>query len=293
LETTRLQSQLTSKHSLVSPPIQSLTCFNRELLGVGGYVENWVPPSVDKDKSMVFTFGNNGFFGYAAASETMGMWWSTCHSEALPANRKLDPEDLRNQLRKRHAHWKDPIIHECIEKSGVSQIYPTWSTPDLPTWSANGLVVVGDAAHALHSTSGQGASMALEDSQCLTLLISKYVEESNKSEDKLSIEDAVGLSLKSFYNLRHGRVKRISDRAKMMAGSKHDMPFIAEMMLCGMMWLMGKVPSLGKSCFDTTDLNLTPCREVVDGRCESRTLLLVGCGCSDRQGGQKDNRFAR
>ena len=43
----------------------------------------------------------------------------------------------------------------------------TYDLPSVPTWSRDGMVVIGDAAHAPAPSSGQGASMALEDAVVL------------------------------------------------------------------------------------------------------------------------------
>jgi 2-polyprenyl-6-methoxyphenol hydroxylase-like FAD-dependent oxidoreductase len=216
------------------------------LIGVGGFIEGYIPQEIKDEKTMVFEFGSNGFFGYGAASPTAAMWWSTCQADHMPEQRRISPEDMQAQLKARHGSWKDPIVHECIAKSTVSQIYPTWIMPDLPSWSADGLVLVGDAAHALDPTSGQGASMALEDAQCFSLALSQYLEAHVKDESRLSVADAVAMSGKSLFDLRHMRIKKISDRTKMISRSKGDVGVVAEMMMCLMMWLMGKIPAIGK-----------------------------------------------
>jgi len=43
----------------------------------------------------------------------------------------------------------------------------TYDLPHVPTWSREGMVIVGDAAHAPSPSSGQGVSMALEDAVVL------------------------------------------------------------------------------------------------------------------------------
>src|SRR5690242_2551609 len=39
--------------------------------------------------------------------------------------------------------------------------------PTIPTWHRNAMVIIGDAAHATSPSSGQGASMAIEDAVVL------------------------------------------------------------------------------------------------------------------------------
>ena len=47
------------------------------LADVGGFIDKPLPEEVVKDKSMVFTFGRNGFFGYSSVgpAETNNMMW--------------------------------------------------------------------------------------------------------------------------------------------------------------------------------------------------------------------------
>ncbi len=50
-------------------------------------------------------------------------------------------------------------------------VSPIRTIPRLPTWHAGRMIVIGDAAHAPSPTSGQGASLSIEDAvtpaQCL------------------------------------------------------------------------------------------------------------------------------
>ena len=91
-------------------------CLYRKLVGVGGFVNNPVPPEILKEKSIIMTFGGNGFFGYGAysPSESQVMWWSTYETANLPDNESIDFNDIGRQLRERHKDWKDPIIKDII-----------------------------------------------------------------------------------------------------------------------------------------------------------------------------------
>lgn len=55
--------------------------------------------------------------------------------------------------------------------------------PPLPTWQSQSgrVLVMGDAAHALIPTGGLGASLALEDAECLHHVIRAASEESFRS----------------------------------------------------------------------------------------------------------------
>jgi len=194
---------------------------------------------------MVFTFGPNGFFGYSATSPNQTMWWSTCQAEDIPEQRKVPVRDMQEQLKERHGWWKDQAIQRIIAEAAVTQLYPVWTVPPLPHWGDGGLVVIGDAAHALDPTSGQGASQALEDARCIALLLAGFIKKSQENPDKLGLEEAIQLTSQSLYELKNPRVQKIAVRASRFSGSKKDMNIVAEMMMCGFLWILGKMPALG------------------------------------------------
>lgn len=128
------------------------------LTGVGGFV------SADKligvvDGEMNIVFGANGFFGYGYSSSNgvdfckhgdVAAWWSTYSLAECPTNwRNIDREDAKSQLWQRHRDWKNNTVRRIMEDVEIDNVYPTFTTPDLPTWERGGCVLVGDAAHAL------------------------------------------------------------------------------------------------------------------------------------------------
>lgn len=128
------------------------------LTGVGGFV------SADKldgvgDGEMNVVFGANGFFGYGYSSSNgvdfrkhgdVAAWWSTYQLAKCPTSwRNIDREDAKRQLRQRHRGWKNNAMQHILKDVEIDNVYPTFTTPDLPTWERGGCVLVGDAAHAL------------------------------------------------------------------------------------------------------------------------------------------------
>jgi 2-polyprenyl-6-methoxyphenol hydroxylase-like FAD-dependent oxidoreductase len=215
------------------------------LIGVGGFIEGPIPEEIKNDKSMVFTFGPNGFFGYGANSLNSTMWWSTCQAENVPEQRKISVEDMQAQLKARHGKWKDPIVQNIIKNAAVEQIYPVWTSSELPHWGQDGLVVIGDAAHALNPTSGQGSSQGLEDAKCLSLLLSKFFTKHTEEPLKVTSDQAIAFAIKSFYEVRSPRIQKIVKRTKMMSQSKKDQNIVEEMMVCAILWLMTTFPAVG------------------------------------------------
>jgi 2-polyprenyl-6-methoxyphenol hydroxylase-like FAD-dependent oxidoreductase len=56
----------------------------------------------------------------------------------------------------------------------TAEIFYGWNTydmPPVPTWHNDRMVIVGDAAHATSPSSGQGASMAIEDGVVLAMCL--------------------------------------------------------------------------------------------------------------------------
>jgi 2-polyprenyl-6-methoxyphenol hydroxylase-like FAD-dependent oxidoreductase len=221
-----------------------LTQSSRGLLGVGGFIDEPPPPDVQQDKSMVFTFGANGFFGYSASADKETMWWSTCEGEDIPEKTKIDPEDMRQQLKNRHGSWKDSNIQRILDKADVGSIYPTWTTPLLPHWGTDGLILVGDAAHALQPTSGQGSSQAMEDGMTFSLLLKKFLDKCPETggDGELSIADACNMVSKTYFEIRGPRIAKIVKRTQKIANNKKDLSFMQEMTVCFFMWLVDKLP---------------------------------------------------
>ena len=196
------------------------------------------------------TFGADGFFGYGACSTTseashnamstcnpgdQAVWWSTYALENLPSNGDIDKNDIVRQLQSRHSNWKDPVIQKVIQEVSIDSIYPTWTTPNLPTWERDGVVLVGDAAHALQTSSGQGVSQALEDAEMLGMMIAR-----NLSSGLASEKEALQSAAKSYCELRMLRVKKISDHAKKLGDMKRKKNLVVEWMMYFFMWLGGK-----------------------------------------------------
>jgi 2-polyprenyl-6-methoxyphenol hydroxylase-like FAD-dependent oxidoreductase len=220
----------------------ALTTICRGLLGVGGFIEGQLPPLVQKDKAMVFTFGPNGFFGYSASADKETMWWSTCEAE-MPEKTRVDPEDMRAQLQSRHCTWKDPVIQDILEKANVDSIYPTWTTPLLPHWGTNGLVLVGDAAHGLQPTSGQGSSQAFEGAKTLSLLLKHYLAKAEAGgKGEMTVHEACDKASRAYYKIRGPRITKIVEGTKKIAQHKKDMGLIQEMIVYFFMWLIGTLP---------------------------------------------------
>jgi FAD-dependent urate hydroxylase len=73
--------------------------------------------------------------------------------------------------------------------------WSTWDFPRVPVWRDDRTVLVGDAAHAVAPSSGQGASMAIEDAVTLGRCV--------------AAEPDLPVALAAYERLRRGRVERV------------------------------------------------------------------------------------
>ncbi|KAJ5242508.1 uncharacterized protein N7469_000835 [Penicillium citrinum] len=228
------------------------------LTGVGGF--HTVTESLRKHipkGTMTITFGGNGFFGYMYSSSAVTddhrdspshlptpgdtiTWWSTYGIDECPDPKAVDKAAINQDLRTRHAHWKDPVIQEIIASVEVETMWPTWTTPDLPVWYKDGIVLLGDAAHALPPTSGQGSGQALEDVESFSLFLSHYLKKAYQDGQVESSEkEAIQLAAKNHMALREPHVKAILDEARQRQQSKKNMNIVQEFMMYLILYLVG------------------------------------------------------
>ena len=192
------------------------------LVGVGSFVPALFMGANHCPGRMTLTFGADGFFGYGPCPRTQddadqAVWWSTYQVAQLPEKGDLDLDDIKRQLQQRHSHWNDPVVQKIVANVIIDSIYPTWTTPELPTWESNGVVLVGDAAHALQTSSGQGVSQALEDAQTLSMLLVGHLGKAKNND-----EYPVRLATKRYADIRIPRVKRIAEHARQMGDMKRN-----------------------------------------------------------------------
>ncbi|GGN02253.1 2-polyprenyl-6-methoxyphenol hydroxylase-like FAD-dependent oxidoreductase [Actinoplanes campanulatus] len=134
------------------------------LLNTGGFTDGPVrdapPPGV-----MRMSFGRRAFFGWVTAPDG-SVWWFANPPRRRPAEPgEFTPDGWRTYLLELFAG--EPAA-DLIRAS--SEVLGPWNTRDLrrvPVWHGERIVLTGDAAHAVAPSSGQGASMALEDAVVL------------------------------------------------------------------------------------------------------------------------------
>lgn len=239
-----------------------------------------VRPDVEAG-TMTIVFGGNGFFGYAPSDTSPEapnrhipqgvmppgktvMWWSTYEIDECPNPKTIDKEAVKQDLQKRHGNWRNPVIQKIISSVNVETMYPVWTTPDLPTWERDGVVLIGDAAHTLPPTSGQGTSQALEDVECFTMFLAHYLRKAydgKSPEEPAAITEAetgaISQTSKKYMEIRQPRVKDILTKSKRMENKKRNLNIFEEWLLYLVFFIMGELSSY-QPAFKHDKIWLTP-----------------------------------
>lgn len=116
---------------------------------------------------MPMIFGKHAFFGYQVFEDEGAGWFANLPSaEPLTAAeaRRTSPEQWLEQLEQVFAEDRTPASR-MIARTDPAELLVVGameSMPKVPRWHRGRMVLVGDSAHAPSSSSGQGASLAIE-----------------------------------------------------------------------------------------------------------------------------------
>jgi FAD-dependent urate hydroxylase len=138
------------------------------LLNTGGYVRG---VRVDAEPgSFEMIFGKHAFFGYATAPDGEVWWFANVPRRGEPARgemKAISSNEWRQRLLQLYADDAGPAIPLIQATSQMMAITPLHTIPHLPAWHNARMIVIGDAAHAPSPSSGQGASLSIEDAVVL------------------------------------------------------------------------------------------------------------------------------
>jgi 2-polyprenyl-6-methoxyphenol hydroxylase-like FAD-dependent oxidoreductase len=138
------------------------------LINTGGYARGVRVDTVPGSYEMIF--GRRAFFGYAAAPDGEVWWFANVPWRDEPARGKAEAfsGDLwRPRLLQLFAEDAGPAIPLIDAAPQIMTMSPIHAMPHLPAWHNGRMIVIGDAAHAPSPTSGQGASLSIEDAVML------------------------------------------------------------------------------------------------------------------------------
>jgi len=183
------------------------------LLTTGGDVEG-VPVDIEPG-SYEMIFGKHAFFGYVLAPDDRVWWFANLPRSDEPARGALDASSaaLRAELRDLFVGDAGPAAALVEATEAPAPLRPIHTLAHLPRWHRGRTVVIGDAAHAPSPTSGQGASLAIEDA----LVLAKCLRDIPDHEHALA----------TFVALRRPRVEQIIRWAARINNNKAAGPFAA------------------------------------------------------------------
>jgi 2-polyprenyl-6-methoxyphenol hydroxylase-like FAD-dependent oxidoreductase len=165
------------------------------LIGTGGWVSASQVSTIDvSSDTFTFILGKRAFFGWIASPGGEIYWFanipSSLYTQEMQGQRlaPVSRQEWKQRLLDLFAQDATPaleIIRATAEEHGFTPSLLN-RLPRVPRWQREPMVLVGDAAHAASPTSGQGASLALEDS----ITLAKALRDAPDMQHALSMYEA-------------------------------------------------------------------------------------------------------
>ena len=183
------------------------------VLNIGGYASDVTVKAEPGTFSMVF--GKRAFFGYAVHPSGEVWWFANPPRADEPTGAELaaiSTEQWRDMLMDLFSGDASPAVEIIRSTPGKLAGWATYDLPSVPTWHRESMIIIGDAAHATAPSSGQGASMAIEDAVVLARCLRDLPE--------------IGQAFAAYERLRRARVERIVAHGARTSNSKAAGPIV-------------------------------------------------------------------
>jgi FAD-dependent urate hydroxylase len=154
-------------------------------------------------------FGKRAFFGYAVHPSGEIWWFANPPRADEPTGAELaaiETEQWREMLMDLFAGDDSPAVEIIRSTPGKLAGWATYDLPSVPSWHRESMIIIGDAAHATAPSSGQGASMAIEDAVVLARCLRDL--------------PGTGQAFAAYERLRRARVERIVAHGARTSNSK-------------------------------------------------------------------------
>jgi len=188
------------------------------LVSFGGFANN--PGLTPEPGVWHMTFGRKAFLGVFVPT-AKEVWWFI----NVPRERPLTKEEIDNDgLDRWSAHLVELFpgdntpaesVVRATGSAGLIVLGAQYDLPNVTRWHRSRVAIVGDAAHAASTSSGQGAAMAMESAVTLGRCLRDYA----------GPEEA----FTAYQQIRHKRVEKIIAYGAKSASSKAAGPFAALM----------------------------------------------------------------
>lgn len=143
----------------------------------------------------VMVFGRRAFFGWTVAPGGETWWFANPPLRDGAVADDLRATDQRERLLELFAEDRSPAMELIRATAGPLHGWAIHDLPRVPVWHDRLMVVIGDAAHATSPSSGQGASMAIEDAVVLARCLRDV--------------PGTAAALAAYERLRRARVERV------------------------------------------------------------------------------------
>ncbi|MER5623138.1 FAD-dependent monooxygenase [Streptosporangium sp. NPDC002544] len=177
------------------------------LLNTGGFAHGVKVPG--EPGTSHFIFGRRCFFGYLIHPDGDVWWFANPPSPREPTPEELaaiTPAQWRTRLTELFSGDTGPMLDIIGATDHIMAGWNTYDFPTVPKWFNERMVILGDAAHATSPSSGQGASMAIEDA----VVLAKCLRDVPGTRDAFATFEAV----------RRKRVERIVEHGRRNGSGK-------------------------------------------------------------------------
>jgi 2-polyprenyl-6-methoxyphenol hydroxylase-like FAD-dependent oxidoreductase len=205
------------------------------LLNTGGYARGLRLPGPPGVANMVF--GRRCFFGHFVHPDGDVWWFANPPSRREPTPAELaatTPQQWRARLVDLFQRDRGPMLDIIAATDTIMPAWNTYDFPTVPTWHNDRMVIIGDAAHATSPSSGQGASMAIEDA----VVLGKCLRDLPSPAAAFS----------AFERARRQRVERVVAQGKRNGTGKAPGPagaMVRDLMMPAFMRMMAKRDLMG------------------------------------------------
>ncbi|AJF63310.1 FAD-dependent oxidoreductase [Streptomyces vietnamensis] len=202
------------------PNYAGLVCFGARLHQSG-------LPSTDG--VMYMCFGKRAFFGYQVFEDSSAMWFVNLPHRApmtVSEAQAIGANEWMRILRNAFADDRTPAL-EMISRTKADELLitgPMENMPGVANWTHGRMTLIGDAAHAASSSSGQGASIAAESAvelaRCLRDLPYDQAFAAYEQLRRPRVERIIKLGARTNSNKTAGPVGRVLRDLVMPAATK-------------------------------------------------------------------------
>lgn len=171
------------------------------LVGTGGYAPGVTLSALPG--TFNFVFGKRAFFGYLVV-ESGEVWWFANEPRAdEPTSAELaavSPEESKRRLATLFTDDVIPAVEIIRATRDDLGLIPMHAMASPASWYRGRMVLVGDAAHVTSPSSGQGASLAIEDA----IILARCLRDLPDPNEAFA----------TYQRLRQDRVQKVFDGAK-------------------------------------------------------------------------------